>query len=479
MHVAEPQSTQRTQRKIPRESLYKGPMGEQKKPKFFGTDGIRDVAGKGRLTAENVSRIGHALSAFAADRAGDRTARVLLARDPRPSGEALTHLLAAHMRAAELEVVDGGVLPSPALAWLTAAHGYDLGLSLSASHNTPEYNGIKPFVSGGRKLTVEEELEIEAAMPSAPPSVEHHIPRHDAEARADYVHSTAEWLRRDGDLKGYDLIIDLSAGAASETAAECLEVLGATVRVLHAAGTRPINEGCGTENPEAWLNAVRGQRRAVGLAFDGDADRVLVADETGVALDGDDVLAILAADLHDRDGVPANAVVSTVMANLGLEEFLEPLGVRLERTAVGDRNVAERMLELGAVLGGEPAGHIVLPHGTAQGRVPLIGDGLVAGVRVLQAARRSGTKLKALRERRVRHPQVLENVRMGERVALDDWPAMQEVMAAQEAALQGIGRILVRYSGTEPLLRIMAEGRDPAAVQAAVDAMAAVARASV
>jgi phosphoglucosamine mutase len=446
-------------------------------PQVFGTDGVRGVAGQGALSPENVSRLAHALVGFAAARSSGRARlRVLLARDPRPSGDALTNRLAGHMAAAGAEVVDAGVLPSPALAWLTAEGDYDLGCSISASHNTHEYNGIKPFVEGGRKLTIDEELAIEAAMPAEAPVVPPLDLAHDASLRERYVEATSASLARGGRLDGHALVVDLSAGAASETAAAVLERLGATVRILNEAGTRPINEDCGSEHPEAWLAAVAATPGTMGLAFDGDADRVIVADETGEALDGDDLLAVMAMDLAARGGVPGKTVVATVMSNLGLEELLAGLGTRLERTPVGDRNVAERMRALGAVLGGEPAGHVVLPREDAGTDPILVGDGLVAGVRVLQAARRLGEPLSALRARRVRHPQTLVNVRMGVRRPLGDWPAFARELAVQEAALAGTGRLVVRYSGTEPLLRIMAEGRDRGQVVAAVEALAKVAR---
>lgn len=451
--------------------------GATQAPRLFGTDGIRDVAGRGALSAENVARLAHALVRFVrGTRAAADEVRVLLGRDPRPSGVGLVAILARHMAAAGASVVDAGVLPSPALAWLTAAEGYDLGCAISASHNPPEYNGIKPFAGGGRKLTVDEECGVEAAMPAVAPDVPDAEVARDDGAAGRYVESTTRWLERGGRLDGLRLVVDLSAGAASRTAPAVLSALGAELVALHEADSRPINEGCGSEDTRACRAAVRAAGAAAGLAFDGDADRVLVVDETGTVLDGDDLLAVLAADLQARGGVPSGAVVGTVMTNLGLEEFLEPLGVHLERTPVGDRHVAARMRDLGAELGGEPAGHVVRPRRDAGQRTALVGDGLVAGVEVLQAAARSGDRLSSWRARRPRHPQRLLNVRMGRRRPLDDWPAFEAALAQEERALAGSGRLVVRYSGTEPVLRIMAEGRDPDAVRRAVEALAEVAR---
>ena len=442
---------------------------------MFGTDGVRDLAGRGRLAPEAVTRLGRALARFAAGR--DSGHRILLARDPRPSGPEVTAQLAAAMATEGAEVVDAGVLPSPALAWLTADGDFALGCAISASHNPAEYNGVKPFLPDGSKLSVAQELEVETLMAgldgSAPPApalgndaLGHH-----------YVAATVEALRRDGPLEGLRLAVDLSAGAATATAPTVLEALGVDATYLHAAGSRSINDDCGTQHPEAWLSLVTREGMDGGLAFDGDADRVLVADEQGALLDGDDLLAILATDAHARGGVPGGCVVSTVMANLGLHEYLAGLGVGLERTPVGDRNVAERMRARGATIGGEPAGHVVLPRSDLPGGHVLIGDGLVAGVQVLQAARRLRRPLSELRGLRPRCPQKLVNVRMAARRPLDAWPAFQEARAAQEARMGDQGRFVIRYSGTEPLLRIMAEGHDAALVDEVVEALATVARA--
>ena len=444
-------------------------------PQIFGTDGVRDIAGEGRLTPDGVGRLGGALARFAADRA-EAPVRIVLAHDPRPSGPEISAQLAGGMRAAGAEVFDAGMLPSPALAWLTAAGGYDLGCAISASHNPPAYNGVKPFLADARKLSQQEECAVEALMADVEAGVPaREVPRAE-DAAAAYVEAAVSELMAQGDLEGWRLVVDLSAGAASGTAPAALAALRAQATFLHEAGSRPINEGCGTEHPDAWLEAVRAQPGAVGLAFDGDADRVLVADEQGELLDGDDLLAILAGDLASGSGVPGNAVVSTVMANLGLQEFLAEHDVALERTPVGDRNVAERMRVLGATVGGEPAGHVVLPRADIGAAGALVGDGLIAGVRVLQAARRSGQPLSVLRARRARRPQRNVNVRMEARRDLGTWSELQEQIRLQQAQLGPGGRFVVRYSGTEPLLRVMAEGREEAAVVAAVEAVARVAR---
>jgi phosphoglucosamine mutase len=436
---------------------------------LFGTDGIRDKAGEGRLTPETVTKVGRALARFARRGTGGRAPAVALGRDPRPSGPALTEQLACGLAAEGALVTDLGELPTPVVALAAAAWGHDLAVMASASHNPEADNGIKPFTAGGRKLTVEEEREVEqevAALAGPPPQTDGRIARAPGAAR--YVRETLALCAAEPSLAGLRLVVDLAAGAVSAVGPEVLLGLGVKARMLHPAGSRAINDRCGSEHPTAWLDAVRADEADGGLAFDGDGDRVLVADATGQLLDGDDLLAILAEDLLQRGGLPGRAVVATVMSNLGLEHRLGHLGVRLERTPVGDRNVAERMRTLHAPLGGEASGHVVLARALPGGGAALLGDGLVAGVRVLEAARRLGKSLAELRAQRPRVPQVLRNVRMKERRPLESWDALQRVLKAEEARLGTRGRILVRYSGTEPLLRIMVEGQDQAEVERSV-----------
>jgi phosphoglucosamine mutase len=248
------------------------------------------------------------------------------------------------------------------------------------------------------------------------------------------------------------------------------------VVALHPAGSRPINADCGSEHPDGWLASLAAGEADVGFAFDGDADRVLVAAD-GLLLDGDDLLSILAADLSQRGLLPGKAVVATVMSNLGLEERLASLGLALERTDVGDRHVAQRMRALHAPLGGEASGHVVIARPLPSGGEALLGDALVAGVRTLQAARRLGRSLAELRALRPRHPQRLVNVRAAVRRELADWPELRAAVAAEERRLAGRGRVLVRWSGTEPLLRLMVEARDLADLETSLARLESVARA--
>ncbi len=459
--------------------------------RLFGTDGIRDRAHEGRLAEAVVVRLGLALARFARAACGGSRPRVALGRDPRPSGPALVEQLSRGLVAAGAAVVDLGVVPTPAVAFATAAWGHDLGVMVSASHNPEADNGLKPFLRGGRKLSTQEEAAVEAlvdgvgagsapgtpAVPGIPPAPADPVEREQGAAR--YASQTLELLADGGRgaLRGLRLVVDLAAGATGATAPAVLSGLGVEAELLHPPGSRPINDRCGSEHPAAWLAAVRARGADAGLAFDGDGDRVLVADASGALLDGDDLLAILAEDLARAGRLPGGRVVATVMSNLGLDERLAELGVRVERVDVGDRNVAERMRALGAPLGGEASGHVVLERPVGAAAPALVGDALVAGVRVLQAARRLGSSLAELRARRPRYPQVLRNLPLRERRELASLPRLRAEVEAVEAAFAGRGRVLVRPSGTEPLLRIMVEHREQAALEAALERLLGVARA--
>jgi phosphoglucosamine mutase len=430
---------------------------------FFGTDGIRDRVGSGRLAPANVRRIGRAIARFARERVA-AAPRVLVGRDPRPSGPAILAALAEGMAAEGVVVEDGGVLPTPAVAWFTVSGGADLGLVITASHNPPEDNGIKVILPGGRKTSPEDEADLEARITLAPPEGVAATPRARADAVDRYVAAAVVRLSGGGRLDGLRLVIDCANGATMATARRILGALGAVVET--PVGSDPagaINDRCGTQHPEAWRAAVRDRRADGGLAFDGDGDRVLLCDATGEVLDGDPVLHLLASDLDARGALPGHRVVATVMSNFGLEQAAARRGLVLDRVPVGDRFVAARMRETGAVLGGEQSGHVLLVWDGA-----LLGDGVVAGVAALQAARRLGLSLARCRSEVPRCPQVLKNVRVARRVPLEEAPAFLAAARAEEAALAGRGRVVIRYSGTEPLLRIMVEGPAGATVDAAI-----------
>jgi phosphoglucosamine mutase len=440
---------------------------------FFGTDGIRDRYGSGRLSPENLPRIGRALAAFVRERVGP-TARVFFGRDTRPSGPALLDGLAAGLAAGGLPCEDGGVLPTPAIACWTASGGCDVGVALTASHHPAEDNGVKVFLPGGRKTTPEDEAALDALIRAAAPTGRRASPVARPDALEAYVAAALAFLSPGGRLDGLTLVVDCANGATTRTARRVLEALGA--RILTPVGSDAagaINDRCGTEHRDAWLAAVVEASADGGLAFDGDGDRVLLADAKGEVLDGDPLLHLLARDFHERGRLVGDRVVATVMSNFGLEQALGAVGVTLERAPVGDRHVAARMRETGATLGGEQSGHVVLEWGGA-----LIGDGLVAGVTALEAARRRGLSLEAARCEVVKVPQVLRNVRVARKVPLADSPEFTAAVSAEERRLRGKGRVVVRYSGTEPVLRIMVEATDADAVAGAVARLESAAAAS-
>jgi phosphoglucosamine mutase len=436
----------------------------------FGTDGIRDKAGEGRLAPGELVRIGRAVARFAKRRSPNPV--VFVGRDPRPSGASILAGLASGLAAEGARVEDGGVLPTPAVAWWATRGRCDVALAVTASHNPPEWNGVKVVLPGGRKSAPEDEAAIEAEIRSSSPTAPAAKPVPVPGAVDEYVAAAIRRLEPLGRLDGVRVVLDCASGATAATAPRVLAALGAVV--LGTVGrdpSKPINGGCGTEHPDSWRKETGASKAFGGLAFDGDGDRVLLADERGEVLDGDPVLLLLARDLAERNALPGRVVVSTVMANGGLEEALHRAGLRLERVPVGDRHVAARMRELGASLGGEQSGHVLLDWDGA-----LVGDGLVAGVSALQAARRRDVALSAARAEVARWPQVLVNVRVAKRVPLDEAPAFQAAVRESEARLSGRGRVLVRYSGTEPLLRIMVEGRDASAVDAEVRSLESAAR---
>jgi phosphoglucosamine mutase len=438
---------------------------------FFGTDGIRDLHGQGALSPDNVLRIGRAIAGFARERAPGRDPVVCLARDTRPSGPALAEGVARGLAAGGVACEDAGVLPTPALAWWAANGRCDLGIALTASHNPAPWNGVKVLLEGGRKTTEGEERVLDAAIRAADAVGAPASSCARADARAAYVDALRRFLEPGGRLDGLALVADCANGATGETAPEVLRALGADLVAENLGPPGAINDGCGTEAIGGLRASVRRRGARAGIAFDGDGDRVLLVDEEGEVLDGEHVLFLLAGDLLERDALPGRRVVTTVMANLGFERALDPLGVRVDRVPVGDRHVAQRMRETGAALGGEPSGHVLVRWGEA-----LLGDGLLAGVLALQVARRRGIALSEARRAVPRWPQLLRNVRASRRVPLDDLPSLSRRIAEEEAGLDGTGRVLVRWSGTEPVLRIMVEGEDAGAVAAAADRLEAAAR---
>ncbi|PYQ15650.1 MAG: phosphoglucosamine mutase [Acidobacteria bacterium] len=433
--------------------------------RFFGTDGIRGRAGQPPLDDATVQKIGRAIVRAL----GVRSPRVLLGRDTRESGARLEAHLAAGLAAEGAVPESAGVLPTPAIAHLARQGardregGYDLGVVLSASHNPYEDNGIKVFGGAGRKFSPELEEKTEAIIAEldspllGPPT----LAQRDL-TRAYLSHLSACYRGRS--LEGRRLVVDCANGATSFLARRLFEGLGADVTVIHdAPDGRNINHGCGATVPREVADAVVRQGAEMGMAFDGDGDRCILADAAGRVVDGDHVLFLAARDLKARDALKGGAVVATIMSNVGLEVALGQLGIPLVRTAVGDRNVLEEMERRGANLGGEQSGHVIFRDHEPTG------DGLLTALKVLEVVAAAGRSLAELAAELPVYPQVLRNARVRDKADIEGIPEVRAALDAARAALDGRGRLVVRYSGTEPVLRVMAEGPDEAEVTRLVE----------
>ncbi len=388
-----------------------------------------------------------------------RPARVLIGRDTRVSGPMLESALAAGLTESGIDVMLAGMVPTPALAYLIGAMGADAGIMISASHNPPEYNGIKLIDQQGRKWEPEVEARVEAAIqsgdwPRPDPARVGRIFHYEEAAVAQYRRHLLSIFA--GRIPAWPIVLDVAHGAASATAPQVFEALGVPVTVLHSEPLGElINVRCGATHPEVLREAVLSREARLGLAFDGDADRVIAVDGTGRIVDGDEILYVLAMQLKAAGRLTGDRVVATVMSNLGLERALEQSGVGLERTPVGDRWVAKAMREQHAVLGGEQSGHVILKEWTETG------DGVLTGLALLAAVAEAGLSLEEAVSPVERYPQILRNVRL--EAPVSDWqviPGLREAVKDAEASLGAEGRVLIRPSGTEPLLRIMLEGRD-------------------
>ena len=439
--------------------------------RLFGTDGVRGLANK-ELTAE----LALDLSVAAAHVLGEVGAfkghrpRAIVGRDPRASGEFLTAATIAGLASAGVDVLDAGVLPTPAIAFLIADSGADLGVMLSASHNAMPDNGIKFFARGGHKLADELEDAIEARMnePWDRPTgsdVGRVSPLVDGPAR--YIaHLLGALPHR---LDGLHVVMDAAHGAASVVAPEAFRQAGATVTVI---GCEPdglnINDGYGSTHLEKLQKAVVETGADFGIALDGDADRCLAVDGQGADVDGDQIMAILSLAMRERGVLAHDTVVATVMSNLGMLQALEQEGVSVRQTAVGDRYVLEVMKAGAFSLGGEQSGHVIfLDHGTT-------GDGTMTGLMLASRCAETGRSLQDLASVMKRLPQVLINVRGVDKSRVEDDVEVQTAVRAAQAELDGVGRVLLRKSGTEPLVRVMVEAGDASSAQAVAERLAAV-----
>lgn len=449
-------------------------------PRIFGTDGVRGRYGTD-LTDDLARRLGFGAAQVLAGTAP----RILIGRDTRESGPALERALADGIRAAGGVPVSCGVMPTAAVAYLVQEEGFAAGAVISASHNPADDNGIKFFGADGMKLSDEAEDLIEAAMASSPQiePAPRSLGSNDGLGETVVLGEDIEELR-DGDerylafllkdvpsLDGLRVVVDCANGAASNIAPEAYRDAGATVTVIYAdPDGLNINAGCGSTHPQHLIDAVLKSGAHIGIAHDGDADRMLAVDSHGELVDGDQILGVLALDAHARGVLPKGAVVSTVMANLGFRRAMADAGIEVIETAVGDRYVLQSMLETGAVLGGEQSGHLIFTerHTT--------GDGILTALQLLSLIARTRTDLAQLVKQIPRFPQILENVRVASKAGLDEATPIWDAVREAEASLGDSGRVLVRPSGTEPLIRVMVEASDEAAARKAVDSIVAAVR---
>ena len=448
------------------------PMADETRH-LFGTDGIRGVANRDPMTAEMALRLGQAVAQRF--RHADRPGRIVIGKDTRLSGYMLESAMQAGIVSAGADVMLVGPLPTPGIAFITWSMRADAGVVISASHNPYQDNGIKIFAADGFKLPDEVEADIERRMEAigagndsaraAPDAIGKAGRIDDAVGR--YVQFLKQTFPKEHTLDGIKVVVDCSNGAAYQVAPQVFQELGAEVIELNVwPDGRNINDGCGALHPEAMAEEVRQQGADLGVALDGDADRLILADEKGTIVDGDQVMAILGTRMLERRQLPEQTVVATVMSNLGLERALIAKGGKLLRTAVGDRYVVEAMRERGLSLGGEQSGHIIfLDHATT-------GDGMIAALRVLSVMVAEEKPLSELARAMTRFPQVLLNFAVLKKRPFEEMPAVQKVIAAVEKNLGADGRVVVRYSGTESKARVMIEGTDEAGIRAQADEIA-------
>ena len=430
-------------------------------PRLFGTDGVRGVAGRHPLDRATVQRLGAAL--VRALPHGAESARLLVGRDTRESGGWIEAALAHGASSEGAAVTSAGVVPTPAIAYLTRTAGYDAGVVISASHNPFEDNGIKVFSGRGEKFTERVEREVEAIVADTSWRVSDGepgpVPRADlVDAYLDHLRAVVPEISRLNDcLVG----IDCANGATTTVAPRLFERLGVRTLVIgDQPDGRNINLDCGSTHPERLARTVVSQGCQLGVAFDGDGDRAIFIDHTGTVVNGDAVLLMCGHQLQREARLKGNAIAATVMSNIGLEIALRELGIELVRCAVGDKYVMEEMLKRGLSLGGEQSGHIIFSD------YLFTGDGLCTALNVLRTMALTGRTLADLASDLTSYPQVLLNVGVREKADLNAIPAIQSVIRRVDSRLEGEGRLLVRYSGTEPLLRVMIEGKDAEEIQA-------------
>jgi phosphoglucosamine mutase len=439
--------------------------------RFFGTDGIRGRTNAGAMTAEMAMRVGMAAGAHFVR--GDHRHRVVIGKDTRLSGYMIENALVAGFTSVGMDVVQVGPMPTPAVAMLVRSMRADLGVMISASHNPFFDNGIKLFGPDGYKLSDADEAAIEALLEQEPllaPSDRIGRARRVEDARGRYIHFAKSCFPEELRLDGLKVVIDCANGAAYQVAPSALWELGAEIVAVGIGpnGTN-INDQCGSTHPQLVQETVLASGADIGIALDGDADRLIVVCEKGRIVDGDQIMALIGKSWAESGRLRGHGVVATVMSNLGLERYLNERDITLERTSVGDRYVLERMREGGFNVGGEQSGHMILSD------YATTGDGLVAGLQVLAEIIRQQRPASEVLHLFDPVPQLLKNVRFSGGKPLETAP-VRKAIAEAEGELEGRGRLVIRPSGTEPVIRVMAEGDDAAQVERVVDAICAAVR---
>jgi phosphoglucosamine mutase len=427
--------------------------------KLFGTDGVRGVANKEPMTADIAMRLGRAIAHLCRAHSGRH--RIVVGKDTRLSGYMLENAMVAGICSMGVDAFVIGPLPTPGVAFITQSMRADAGVMISASHNLFQDNGIKFFQRDGYKLPDEDEEEMERLifsdhLSSLQPTADNvgKAFRID-DARGRYIVFAKETFPKDLSLEGLKIVLDCANGASYRVAPTVFSELGAEVVAI---GVEPdgknINEKCGSQHAERMASLAQEEQADIGIALDGDGDRVILADEQGRIVDGDAVMAFCGSEMIRTGHLPQNTVVATVMSNIGLELALKEVGGKLVRTAVGDRYVVEEMRRSNYLLGGEQSGHLVFREFTTTG------DGIITSLQVLAMMKRTGLKISELARQMKRMPQVLLNVQVERKTPLHEVPEIEDHVKRVEQELRDRGRVLVRYSGTEPLLRIMIEGPD-------------------
>lgn len=451
-------------------------MPESNHTKLFGTDGIRGVAGRFPLDEKTIPEIGRSIVSNLKGELG-RPPLIVIGRDTRQSGPEIERALALGMIQASARVESAGVITTPGVAFITRIAPFDAGVVISASHNPYRDNGIKIFSPSGRKLADEMERRIEEDVAAHTSSNEteqdsslslEYENREDA-FREQYIDYLVEKVAGGLNLEGLRLGLDCANGAASAIAPEVFRRIGALVKVINnSPDGKNINEQCGSLHIGSLQRAVREANLNLGIAFDGDADRALFVDANGELVDGDAVLFVLADYMKSKGLLANDLVVATVMSNIGLEVALKEKGMELARAQVGDRYVLEELLRRDARLGGEQSGHLIFPD------ISLAGDGIITAIELLRAVKEAGRDINELATEMKRYPQVLVNVRVKSKPRLQSVPEIRAEIDRLENEMQGRGRLLVRYSGTENLARVMIEGEDQQGIERQANSLAEV-----